>query len=147
MTACGTSKSVAPSQNSALNNISNSNGKAKTGYMQSGLDSWLKDEWTPVVEKDEEIREKYMEKVESQPSKSVTTTKITTIEELNQNTSQELSKKSAAKSKDVKYVEKTDKYPTLQEYLDKADVYFESQERDPSKSNVKKMESMPVIGK
>jgi hypothetical protein len=44
LSACGTSTGITPSQNSALNSISDSNGKEKSGYMQQGLDSWLKDD-------------------------------------------------------------------------------------------------------
>jgi len=62
--ACSHSEPVAPSQNSALNSISNSSGKEKSGIMQQGLDSWLEKEWSPAIQKDEQVREKYMQETE-----------------------------------------------------------------------------------
>jgi len=35
----------------------------------------------------------------------------------------------------------------LQDYVDKANLYIESQPNDKNDSNVKKLEAMPVIGK
>jgi len=133
LSACGTSTVVAPSQNSALNSITDSNGKEKSGYMQQGLDSWLKDDWTPTMEQNEEIRTKYMDKVEPKSSKAMSKDEAT-VEGQEETT-------------EVKYVEKKDKNFTLQEYVDKSAAYFEVQERDLEGSNVKKMQSMPVIGK
>jgi 16S rRNA C967 or C1407 C5-methylase (RsmB/RsmF family) len=143
---CGNSTGVAPSQNSALNSISPTKAKSN-GYIQEGLDSWLEEDWTPTVEKNEEVRTKYMEKVEIEAPKEVTATQITTKKELEENSSQKLSQKNSLEiQKEVKYVEKKDKYPTLQEYLDKADAYFEAQERDLENSHIEKMKKMPVIG-
>ena len=142
LAGCGASSSVAPSQNSALNSISDSKGKEKSGWMQNGLDSWLSEEWTPVVEKNPEIRQKYME-VEKTPKNA----SVVSTSQSNTTTTQVSVKKEELTKKEVKYVEKKNKFPTLQEYLDKADVYFEAQERDYENSNVEKMKSMPVIGK
>ena len=131
LAGCGGSTVVAPSQNSALNSVSSSTIEKKAGWMQKGLDSWLEEEWTPTVEKNEEIRQKYMEvekPVDSLETNSTQQSELTKVEE-------------------VKYVEKKNKPFTLQEYLDKADVYFEAQVRDEEHSNIKKLESMPVIGK
>ena len=135
LAACGTSTGVTPSQNSALNSISNSSGKAKSGYMQKGLDTWLVEDWTPAVEQDKEIQEKYMERVESNSSNELT--KTSAVEGAN------------ASEKKVTYVEKKDKFPTLQEYVDKTEAYLKATKKDqmPEASNVKKLEKMPVIGK
>lgn len=122
-TACGSSTPVAPSQNSALNSITDSNGKEKSGYMQQGLDSWLEDDWTPTVEQDKEVRTKYMEKVESNSSKE------------------------NVGSTEVQYVEKKNKNFTLQEYVDKSAAYFKAHPNDDANSNVEKLNSMPAIGK
>jgi len=146
LSACGSSTGVTPSQNDTLNSISNSKGKEKAGFMQRALDSWLKDDWTPKVEQNEEIRSKYMEKVEKEVPHKVSATEITTKEQLQENTPEKLSQKDSAQTTETTYVEKKEKYPTLQEYLDKADAYFEAQERDLSNSNVEKMKKMPVIG-
>jgi hypothetical protein len=56
--ACSASKVGYPSQNSALNSVSNST-QEKSGIMQSSLDGWLEKDWTPTIEKDPVIKEKY----------------------------------------------------------------------------------------
>jgi len=112
LSGCATDAPVAPSQNSDLNKISNSNGKTKPGIMQKSLDSWLKNEWTPTVNKDKKVQKKYLKKEDGK-----------------------------------KYVEKKDRNFTLQEYVDKAEAYSKEHPSDGKKSNVKKLESMPVIGK
>lgn len=60
LTACSSTKSdVNPSQNEALNSVTKSNvQKKKDASMQKSLDAWLKNEWTPTVEKDELIKTK-----------------------------------------------------------------------------------------
>ncbi len=122
LNGCTTDTPVAPSQNSDLNKISDSNGKDKPGLMQKSLDSWLKNEWTPTVSKDKKVQMKYLKKVDS----NVTTTD---------------------KNSEVKYVEKEDKNFTLQEYVDKSEAYLKAHPSDDKDSHVKKLESMPVIGK
>ncbi|MBN2815829.1 MAG: hypothetical protein JXQ67_04050 [Campylobacterales bacterium] len=119
LTACSQSKPDAPSENSALHSISPT--KEKTdGWMQNGLDSWLKDDWEPTISKDEKVQEKYME------AKIITDT--------------------SCSSEKVKFVERDDKGFTLQEYYDKAEAYFKAQERDYENSHVEKLNKMPVIG-
>jgi hypothetical protein len=123
---CSSSKvEVTPSQNSELNKISKSNAsRKKPGAMQRSLDSWLKDDWEPTVSKDKKIQQKYMqeEKIDTKKKESSTTKK-------------------------KHYVEKKDKNFTLQEYVDKASAYMEAKPTHKEESNVKKMESLPVIGK
>ena len=114
---CSSSNPVAPSQNRALNSISNSNGIAKKeSYMQKSMDKWLKEKWTPTVSKDKEIQKKYMKKVEISDKK-------------------------------VKYKEDKNKSFTIQEYVDKSAAYMKARPNDYNNSNVKKMESLPVIGR
>jgi hypothetical protein len=124
LNSCSSSSIVAPSQNSALNSVSSSGRETKTGFMQNSLNSWLKDEWTPTVTKDKEIQEKYMKRSEDS------------------NTSAK-----SAKSDKSEYVEDKGRDFTLQEYVDKASVYQKSHPADYENSNVRKLESMPVIGK
>ena len=119
LVGCGTNAPVAPSQNNALNKISNSGGKEKAGMMQTSMDSWFKEEWTPTVNGDEEIQKKYQK-----------------VQTTNANGDQE-----------VKYVEDEGRNFTLQEYVDKSAVYLKAHPSDEENSNVKKLESMPVIGK
>ena len=124
---CGSSKTVAPSQNSALNNISKSSAaKEKEGTMQRSLEKWLKTEWEPSISQDPEIQKKYMKKVETEQS-----------EEKSQNSDK----------KRETYVEREDKPFTLQEFVDKAEAYMKSHPDNYENSNIKKVESLPIIGK
>jgi len=131
LSGCGSSKTVAPSQNSALNSISKST--EKTGLIQSNLNTWFKTEWEPTIHKDKEIQKKYMKKVENNTTNNIVSQKAT-------NDKKEVSSK-------VSYVEKKDRPFTLQEYVDKAKAYMSAKPNDYEHSNVKKIESLPVIGK
>lgn len=66
LTGCTINGTTQPSNNEALNKISNSSSKNKKGSMQKALDSWFNEEWTPTVEKDEEIQKKYINKKEEE---------------------------------------------------------------------------------
>jgi len=127
LNSCASSTTeVAPSQNSALNSISKSNASTKKeGAMQKSLDSWLHDDWEPTVSKDKEIQKKYMkeEKV------------------------QENVKPSVNETQESHFVDKENKNFTIQEYIDKASAYMKAKPNDYNSSNVKKLESMPIIGK
>ena len=147
---CSALSSNAPSQNSALNNISNSNGKAEDGYMQKTMDAWFANEWTPIISQDKEIQEKYM-KVDTSSKPATTKPKSTQVE--TKNIEQTYIRKDGATkvvykdgSEKIHYVEKDDKPFTLQEYVDKAGAYRKAHPNDYEHSNVKKLESMPVIG-
>jgi hypothetical protein len=125
LNSCASSVEVAPSQNSALNSISNSNASTKkTGAMQSSLDNWLHNDWEPTVAKDKEIQKKYMKKSEEKESATAT-----------------------EKTKKVKYVYKKGRRHRLQEYVDKAAAYMRAKPNDYNSSNVHALESLPVIGK
>jgi len=66
-TACHTNEiKTPPSKNEALNTISNSNASTERGSLQNILDNWLTNEWTPAVESDKEIQEKYLNKKEEE---------------------------------------------------------------------------------
>ncbi len=104
LSGCATNPTVTPSQNKALNSVSNSNAKKEKSYwMQSHLDSFFKEDWDPTMKKDKIIQKKYGKKEE--------------------------------------------RNFTLQEFADKQAAYKKAHPADESKSNVKKLESMPVIGK
>jgi len=134
------STATPPSQNKTLNSITKSNAaKEKDGAMQRSLDNWLHNDWSPTVAKNKEVQEKYMEIEKVQES-----TKTTSIKENTNN----IDKKTTSKKKTtVKYVEKEDRPFTLQEYVDKAAAYIEEKPNDYENSNVKKLESLPAIGK
>jgi hypothetical protein len=118
-TACSTSQNISPTNNSALDKVSNSSIKTKNGTLQTLLDDFLKNEWIPSFSKDKKIQTKYMEEVEMKESNGT------------------ISKK---------YVEKKDKPFTLQEYVDKREAYIKAHPSDYNRSNVHKLEMMPVIG-
>ncbi|ADN08584.1 hypothetical protein [Sulfurimonas autotrophica] len=130
LSGCATDAPVAPSQNSDLNKITNSNGKEKPGLIQKSLDSWLKNEWTLTVNKDKKVQKKYLKKADGSLSKDTNNS----TEKIDNDT-------------EVKYVEKEDRNFTLQEYIDKASAYMKVHPSDDKDSNVQKLESMPVIGK
>jgi len=147
---CSTTNSIAPSQNSALNSISSSNGiskdrysnsKAEDGYMQKAMDNWLTNDWTPTISQDKEIQKKYMQVDKS----SQTQTKAVEQTYIRKDGATKVVYKDG--SEEIHYVEKDDKPFTLQEYVDKATAYRKAHPNDYEHSNVKKLESMPIIGK
>ena len=135
---CSALSSSAPSSNDALNSISSSNGKEKDGAMQRVMDDWFNNDWTPTVSADKEIQEKYM-KVDNKTTKDVKQTYI------RKDGSTKVVYKDGTEK--VHYVEKDDRPFTLQEYVDKASAYRKAHPNDYEHSNVKKLESMPIIGK
>lgn len=131
ISGCSSKTQVAPSENSALNSISSSGQNSKSSYMQKSLDSWLKEDWTPTVTKDKKIQKKYMKK--------------TTVSKNGQ--SNETLGDDSVQEEESSYVEDENRNFTLQEYVDKAAVYLKAHPNDDKNSNVKKLETMPVIGK
>jgi hypothetical protein len=125
VSGCTSSTNVSPQENKELNNVSSTTTNKKPGLMQTTLDGWLKDDWTPTVEKDPEIKKKYMKKRVVKKGENNTTEEIV----------------------EYKYTETEDRNFTLQEYVDKAVAYQKAHPNDYNNSNVKKLESMPVIGK
>jgi len=143
LSACSYTNAPSESQNKALNSVSGDSHPEKKGAMQNSLDTWLSQDWSPTVEKDENIQKKYMKPEEK---KVVSSTHTNTKEVAPaQESKQEVPK--VAKKEEVKYVEDPDKHFTLQEYADKAGAYMKAHENDPKKpSGVEKMSKMPGIG-
>ena len=107
--------------------------------MQKSLDSWLKDDWTPTVAKDEEIQKKYMKKStvsKNEEENETVETKTTKSETVKENETLD----------EISYEDDESSF-TLQEYVDKAAAYFKAHPHDYENSNVRKLEQMPVIGK
>jgi hypothetical protein len=141
LSACSNHAGVSPSQNSSLSSVTpNSADEAKGGAMQKALDSWLKEEWTP------------MSTVKSTAAADGTV--ITTKTEA----SQVITTKTAPNGTVVTTTtpvaqEPKDTTPfTLQKYADKWKAYNESkakmregQPKEPSE--IDKVNSLPVIGK
>ena len=124
-TGCTSIATVSPSQETQFKEITSSQNHTKIeksdkkGYMQRALDEWLEEEWTPTVENDTVIQKKYMKK-----------------------------EKIKRENKEVEVlVQKRDRDFTLQEYVDKASAYLKAHPSDYENSHVKKLESLPVIGK
>jgi len=108
---------VPPSQNNTLNSITKSTAKKQNSYfMQKQFNHFVNDEYMPTVSKNKEIQKKYMDK------------------------------KVDAKTGEVTYVDRESDSFTLQETADKLKVYIDAKPDDYSKSNVTKLEKMPVIG-
>ena len=121
---CASGGSVAPSQNESLNKVSPSGKDTKTGIMQSTMEKWFEEDWDPTVKQDQEIQKKYMKE------KHITT-----------------HDKDGNVVEKVVYEEDKERNFTLQEYVDKAAAYQRAHPSDYEHSNVKKLESLPVIGK
>jgi hypothetical protein len=125
LTGCANREGVAPSQNSSLHSVSPSTtAVSEGGAMQRSLDSWLKEEWTPMTK-----TVPVATKTTAPDGTVVTTTTMVEVPE----------------------VEDNEPF-TLQKYADKWKVYHESKakmmEGKPKEpSNIDLMNSLPVIGK
>lgn len=142
---CANREGVAPSQNTSLNAVSPSGtATSQGGAMQRSLDSWLKEEWTPITA----------------PTVTTKTAPDGTTIQTKTDATQIVTTTTAPDGKVVTttaavsaVAQPADETPfTLQKYADKWKVYHENKakmnEGKPKEvSNVQKMESMPVIGK
>lgn len=129
LSGCSYRSSLSPSQNSSLQAVSpSSTTTSEPGMMQRSLDSWLREEWTPLTA--------------PKSSASTVQPKSTTV----------IPQTSRANAV-VDIEPNVDAQPfTLQTYVDKWKVYHEKKakmnEGKPKEaSNSEKLESMPVIGK
>ena len=125
LSGCANREGVAPSQNPSLHAVSPSTTAASEGgSMQRSLDSWLKEEWSPMT-------------------KTAPVTTTTTMPD----------GKVVTETKMVTLPEPEDNEPfTLQKYADKWKVYHDNKEKmnegkPKEPSNVDLMNSLPVIGK
>ncbi len=125
LVGCANKEGVAPSQNSSLHAVSPSTtATSEGGAMQRSLDSWLKEEWSPMT-------------------KTAPVTTTTTMPD----------GKVVTEIKMVEVPEPVDNEPfTLQKYADKWKVYHENKakmmEGKPKEpSNIDLVNSLPVIGK
>ena len=125
LTGCANREGVAPSKNSTLHSVSPSTtAVSEGGAMQRSLDSWLKEEWTPMT------KTVPVETKTTAPDGTVVTT--TTM---------------------VEVPEPEDNDPfTLQKYADKWKVYHENKakmmEGKPKEpSHIEMMGTLPVVGK
>jgi hypothetical protein len=56
LSACTTNEHLHPSQNAQVNLLADHKQAKENGFLQNNLDSWLNDEWTPNIEKNETIK-------------------------------------------------------------------------------------------
>lgn len=129
LSGCARYASSSPSQNSSLQAVSpSSTTTSEPGMMQRSLDSWLREEWTPLTA--------------PKSSASTVQPKSTTL----------IPQTSRANAV-VDIESNVDAQPfTLQTYVDKWKVYHEKKEKmnegkPKEAANSEKLESMPVIGK
>lgn len=132
---CANHAGVSPSQNPSLGAISPSTtATSQNGAMQRSLDSWLKEEWTPLT-----TPAASNENLKPSDTAAMNTVQPSTIQNEAGTT--------------VIAVEPKDETPfTLQKYVDKWKVYTENKAKmDEGKgkepSHIEKIENMPVIGK
>lgn len=119
VTGCSNTATVAPSQNSSLQAISPSTtAVAQGGAMQRSLDTWLKEEWTPMSEPATQA---------TAPDSNTTTTTVVT------------QKVDEAPFTLQQYA---DKWKVYHENKEKMNA---NKPKEPS--NVEKLDKLPVIGK
>jgi hypothetical protein len=126
LSGCGTNKmGITPSQNGTLNALSPSvTAVSEGGMMQHSLDSWLKEEWSPMTTPPEPIVQ-----TKTQSDTNLSTTPVSAV------------------------ATPTDEEPfTLQKYVDKWKMYHENkskaEETQPKEpSHTESLKNMPVIGK
>ncbi|MBW6489141.1 hypothetical protein [Sulfurimonas sp.] len=142
LTSCSKVDGVNPSQNEALNSVTGKKEK-KSGFMQQKLDKWLSEEWSPVVEGTKPPTGDTAVKIIENENGSAKLVEAKTGTVL-----KEISKEEVEKQKEVKEkYSKKDRNFTLQEYVDKMSVYSATHVTDEENSHVKRIDSMPVIGK
>lgn len=136
---------VTPSQNTTLQAVSPSvTAASQGGAMQHSLDSWLKEEWTPMTDSTPVVMTKMT------PDGSVVTTKTEATQVVTTTTAPD---GTVVTTTAATAPEPEDTTPfTLQKYADKWKVYNENKakmnEGKPKEpSTIDKINSLPVIGK
>ncbi len=144
---CASREAVAPSQNTSLNSVSPSGtAVSEGGAMQRSLDSWLKEEWSPLTTTAPVV------KTTTAPDGTVIQTKTQASQVVTTTTTPE-GKVFTNTAPATVIPEPADETPfTLQKYADKWKAYHENKakinEGKPKEaSNIEKIESLPVIGK
>jgi len=156
---------VTPSQNTNLQAVSPSTTAASEGgIMQRSLDSWLKEEWNPMMASEPTVNTKQQSDgtvitTKTEPTKMSVSTQTSdgkTVQKMTNATQIT----TTMKAPDGTVTTKTEVVPldedntpfTLQKYADKWKSYLEKKEKmnegkPKEPSHIEKMNSMPVIGK
>lgn len=142
MNSCSQVDGANPSQNKVVNSFTDVKGK-KPALMQNLLDTWLETEWSPTVSGTKAPTADTEVKII--PNEDGT---AKLVERKTGVVLKELTKEQVIQQKEVqeKYQEE-DRHFTLQEYVDKLEVYNNTHITNEKDSHYHKINSMPVIGK
>ncbi|MCW8895790.1 MAG: hypothetical protein OQK48_00470 [Sulfurimonas sp.] len=141
LNSCSQVDGANPSQNKAVNAVAGKKEK-KPAAMQNMLDSWLKNEWNPIVSGTEAPTADTKVKIVPNEDGSAKLVEAKTGVVL-----KEMTKEQVKKQKEVqKKYQEEDRAFTLQEYVDKMSVYSSTHVSDDEDSHTKKINDMPVIG-
>ncbi len=129
---CANNAGLTPSQNPTLNALSPSTtAVSEGGVMQRNLDSWLKEEWTPLT-------------TPNAPKSSAPSTENDGVVRVND----------GGTAQQAAVIEGAEENSSsgLQKYVDKWKMYHENKEKmnegkPKEASNVENLEKLPVIGK
>lgn len=136
---------VTPSQNTTLQAVSPSKTAASEGgVMQHGLDSWLKDEWSPMTKSAPVVTTK------TTPDGSVVVTKTEETQVITTTTAPD--GKVLTTTTPIAPEPESEEPFTLQKYADKWKLYNDNKakmnEGKPKEpSHIESMQNMPAIGK
>jgi len=141
MNSCSQVDGANPSQNKVVNAVAGKKEK-KAGYMQNALDSWLKTEWEPATSSSKAPTADTSVKIVENKDGSAKLVEVKTGVVL-----KEMTKEQVVHQKEVssKYQDE-DRSFTLQEYIDKMEVYNDSHISNEKDSHTAKINAMPVIG-
>ncbi len=141
MNSCSQVDGANPSQNQAVNMVAGKKDK-KPALMQNLLDNWLKTEWEPATSNSKIPTADTSVKIVENTDGSAKLVEVKSGVVLKKMTKEEvIHHKEVA----TKYQEE-DRPFTLQEYVDKLEVYNESHISNNKDSHTAKINAMPVIG-
>ena len=141
LNSCSQVDGVNPSQNKALNHLTGRKDK-EPGAMQKALDNWLKNEWNPATSNSNAPTADTKVKVIPQDNGGAKLVEIETGEVIQELTQEQVQRQEEVKEK----YEDDDRDFTLQEYVDKLEVYNATHPSDEKNSHTTKVNSLPVIG-
>ena len=142
LNSCSQVDGANPSQNKAVNAVAGKKEK-KPGYMQNALDNWLRTEWSPTTSDAKVPTAQTKVKVIPNKDGSAKLVEVKTGVVLKEISKEQIKHQEKVKTK----YKDEDRNFTLQEYIDKLEVYNNTHATDEKSSHTAKINSMPVIGK
>ena len=142
LNSCSQVDGANPSQNKAVNAFAGKKEK-KTGFLQNSLDKWLKEEWSPIVSGTKAPSAQTKVKIIPNKDGSAKLVVVKTGLVLKEMTKEQVKKQKLVQTK----YKDENRHFTLQEYVDKIQVYNSSHTSDEKNSHTAKINFMPVIGK